>query len=184
MVYDVERKMTVAQQLAHEDDINAVTFLDRERSPHLIASGSDDSLIKVFDRRIMSQTAPPAGLLCGHGNGITALSSKEDGRYIVSNAKDNTAKVWDVRMMHSSHTFDSMSQVHSPFEYDYRFEEFPGWGRPWSHKHDRSILTLRGHEVGKTLIRAYFSPIQSTGQRYIYSGSSDGIIHVWDAMTG
>lgn len=33
----------------------------------------------------------------------------------------------------------------------------------------------------QTLIRAYFSPAASTGQRYIYSGSADGNIFVWGA---
>ena len=32
----------------------------------------------------------------------------------------------------------------------------------------------------KTLIRCYFSPPSSTGQQYIYSGSEDGKIHIWN----
>ena len=35
-----------------------------------------------------------------------------------------------------------------------------------------------GHEVLRTLIRCHFSPAETTGQQYIYSGSSDGRIHV------
>lgn len=31
----------------------------------------------------------------------------------------------------------------------------------------------------RTLIRCHFSPVESTGQRYIYSGSADGLIHIW-----
>ena len=184
MVYDVERRETVAQQTAHTDDINAVTFLDLDRSPHLVASGSDDTLIKVFDRRIMGQSSKAQGVLPGHGNGITSLSSKGDGRYLISNSKDNTCKVWDVRRMFSSESFAALPQVDSPFEYDYRWGNYPGWGRPWHHPHDRSILTLRGHVVSETLIRCYYSPVATTGQKYIYSGSADGKVHVWDAMTG
>lgn len=40
-------------------------------------------------------------------------------------------------------------------------------------------MKYRGHAVLRTLIRCNFSPT-STGQQYIYSGSSDGKIHIWN----
>lgn len=40
-----------------------------------------------------------------------------------------------------------------------------------------------GHTVLQTLIRAYFSP-ESTGGRYIYSGSFDGVVRIWDIVSG
>jgi WD40 repeat protein len=40
-------------------------------------------------------------------------------------------------------------------------------------------MTYRGHAVLRTLIRCHFSPRESTGQSYIYSGSADGMIHIW-----
>ncbi len=39
-------------------------------------------------------------------------------------------------------------------------------------------MTYRGHAVLQTLIRCHFSPAETTGGRYIYSGSADGRIHV------
>lgn len=45
------------------------------------------------------------------------------------------------------------------------------------HPDDRSLMTYRGHQITQTLIRAYFSPIETTGQKYIYTGSSDGCIY-------
>lgn len=41
----------------------------------------------------------------------------------------------------------------------------------------------RGHSVLQTLIRAYFSPAHSTGQRYIYTGSHSGKVHIYDLVT-
>jgi WD repeat-containing protein 23 len=52
------------------------------------------------------------------------------------------------------------------------------------HAHDSSLMTYRGHTVQHTLIRAYFSPAHTTGQRYIYAGSADGVVHMWDVVTG
>jgi len=41
-------------------------------------------------------------------------------------------------------------------------------------------MTYTGHMVMQTLIRCHFSPEATTGQRYIYSGSYDGRIHIWN----
>lgn len=35
-------------------------------------------------------------------------------------------------------------------------------------------MTYRGHIVTRTLIRCRFSPIETTGQRYIYTGCGAG----------
>jgi len=48
-----------------------------------------------------------------------------------------------------------------------------------------SIMSYYGqHQISHTLIRAYFSPSSTTGQRYIVTGSStnDGVIY--DVLTG
>jgi len=58
---------------AHHDDINAVAFADE--SPHIIFSGSDDMLCKVWDRRALGDHRP-VGVMAGHLGGITNISSK------------------------------------------------------------------------------------------------------------
>ena len=50
--------------------------------------------------------------------------------------------------------------------------------RVLAHPKDCSVMTYRGHAVLRTLIRCYFSPAESTGGQYLYSGSYDGKIHV------
>ena len=39
----------------------------------------------------------PKGVLVGHTEGLTHLHSRGDGRHVLSNAKDQTAKLWDLR---------------------------------------------------------------------------------------
>lgn len=36
----------------------------------------------------------------------------------------------------------------------------------------------------QTLCRAFFSPAQTTDSRFIYSGSYDGSVKIWDVLTG
>lgn len=62
--------------------------------------------------------------------------------------------------------------------WDYR-QSYYAKPRYQKHPHDNSVMTYRGHAVLRTLIRCHFSPAATTNQRYIYSGSSDGKIHIW-----
>lgn len=55
--------------------MNAVSFADD--SCHILYSGGDDALCKVWDRRTMREDdAKPVGLLAGHQDGITFIDSK------------------------------------------------------------------------------------------------------------
>ncbi|KAK9834848.1 hypothetical protein WJX81_003498 [Elliptochloris bilobata] len=181
-VYDIERRKSVMRIPGHEDDVNAVAFMDA--LPHVIASGSDDTLIKIWDRRALGRGAKPAGVLVGHTEGLTYLDSRGDGRHLLSNAKDQTAKMWDLRKMLSAAQHGRLPPARNPnFEWDYRWMEYPARGYLVPHPHDVSLQTYRGHSVSQTLIRAYFSPASTTAQRYVYAGSADGAVRIWDVVT-
>uniref|UniRef100_A0A0D6R1N9 Uncharacterized protein n=1 Tax=Araucaria cunninghamii TaxID=56994 RepID=A0A0D6R1N9_ARACU len=178
-VYDLEANKLALQIPAHKDDVNTVAFADE--TGHLIYSGSDDSYCKVWDRRCLTSRARPAGSLAGHLEGIAFIDSRGDGRYFISNGKDQTIKLWDIRKMTSGNP--TQRKVPS-FTWDYRWMEYPGAGRDIKHPYDQSLMTYRGHAVLRTLIRCYFSPAFSTGQKYIYTGSHDGSVHIYDVVTG
>jgi WD repeat-containing protein 23 len=63
--------------------------------------------------------------------------------------------------------------------FDYRWGSYDedDW---YVHPNDNSIVTFRGHKVLRTLIRCHFSPPGSTNSRYVYSGSEDGKVYVWN----
>jgi len=176
-VYDIEARRQTLRVSGHHEDVNAVAFADRG-SGNVLISGSDDSYVKVWDRRSLHH-GKPAGILVGHTEGVTYVSPKGDGRYCVSNGKDQCAKLWDLRQMHSGDDYGRLSRIDYGVDgFDYRNSHYP---RP---KHetrpdDCSLMTFRGHAVLRTLIRCHFSPAATTGQKYIYSGSADGFIHIW-----
>ena len=62
--------------------------------------------------------------------------------------------------------------------------KYPKANRQERHAADTSVFTFKGHSVYSTLIRCQFSPVVTTGQRYIYTGSSDGTVHIYDLVTG
>ncbi|KAF9605273.1 hypothetical protein IFM89_015889 [Coptis chinensis] len=167
-------------------DVNTVCFADE--TGHLIYSGSDDNLCKVWDRRCIGK-GKPAGVLMGHLEGITFIDSRGDGRYFISNGKDQTIKLWDIRKMPSNASSSSSSSSSSGmqfrnYEWDYRWMEYPPRARNMKHPCDQSLSTYRGHSVLRTLIRCYFSPAYSTGQKYIYTGSNDGCVYIYDLVSG
>ncbi|KAK6930087.1 WD40 repeat [Dillenia turbinata] len=178
-VYDLEGNKVSHRISAHESDVNTVCFADK--SGHILYSGSDDKLCKVWDRRCFAARGP-AGILMGHLQGITFIDSKGDGRYFISNGKDQTLKLWDIRKM-SPH--GASIPVLRELNWDYRWMDYPHLiAKNWKHPSDQSLATYRGHSVLHTLIRCYFSPEFSTGQKYIYTGSSDGVVHVYDLLSG
>ncbi|KAK6254600.1 hypothetical protein SCA6_015905 [Theobroma cacao] len=178
-VYDLEAKRPSLLIPAHKSDVNTVCFADE--TGHLIFSGSDDHLCKVWDRRCFVTKGKAAGVLMGHLEGITFIDSRGDGRYFISNGKDQTTKLWDIRKMSSNAAYTP--RLRDP-EWDYRWMDYPTHARALKHPHDQSIATYRGHSVLCTLIRCYFSPSYSTGQKYIYTGSSDGSLFIYDLVSG
>ncbi|CAL4910379.1 unnamed protein product [Urochloa decumbens] len=176
-VYDLAANKVSVRIRAHKADVNAVTFADE--SGNVLYSGSDDSLCKVWDRRCLVGEKS-AGILTGHLDGVTFIDSRGDGRYFISNCKDQRIKLWDIRKMSSGVRTRPMKMV----DWDYRWMPFPSEAHHFKHPDDKSVATYRGHSVLRTLIRCYFSPIHSTGQRYIYTGSSDKSVHIYDVVTG
>jgi WD40 repeat protein len=304
-LYDLTRGSRIAAIPAHCADINTVAWLGCSEAP-VVATGSDDCVVKLWDLRCLAACKPtPIGCFVGHTQGITSLASKGDGRHLLTNSKDQSAKVWDMRR--TCQPKDALGATKTPNgEWDYRWARFQprttmtqqcvsekqiaedlaraqaarqqaaaaassaassspvpsspssrcaanaraaacsllsaimpssaaaviagvcpsaapaqasSNGSTYADKAavstnsvqsscfktsssapasaaassllcpskpcaDLSLMTYTGHRVLETLVRAYFSPLETTGQRYIYSGSQTGVIHIWDLLTG
>ncbi|XP_031619571.1 DDB1- and CUL4-associated factor 11 [Contarinia nasturtii] len=169
-------------------DVNAVGFIDE--TSNIIFSGSDNGIIKIWDRRCLNETNPKeVGIFSGHLDGITYIDSKNDARYLISNSKDQTIKLWDMRVFSPSGDANQSSSRRRTRYYnrwDYRWDTVPKefYTDTVTLSDDASIMTYRGHRVKKTLIRAKFSPQETTGQRYIYTGCGTGRLIIYDVLTG
>lgn len=124
-IYDRNRNQRSLMVQAHEYDINSVAFADD--SSHIIYSGGDDGLIKVWDRRTLGDEgiSKPVGVLAGHMDGITFIDSKGDGKHLISNSKDQSIKLWDVRVFSSENAAKlTVKEVHNQ-TWDYRWQGVP-----------------------------------------------------------
>ncbi len=69
--------------------LNTVTCIAIAPNDHLIASGSSDRTIKIWDiKGNLKQT------LSGHTNWITSLSFSRTGQYLASASRDGTIRLW------------------------------------------------------------------------------------------
>ncbi|KAJ4201027.1 hypothetical protein NW767_007163 [Fusarium falciforme] len=179
VVYDIESRTVLHHVRGHQDDVNAVCFADK-MSPHILYSGSDDTTIKVWDRRSMGDNRE-AGAFVGHIEGLTYIDSKGDGRYILSNGKDQSMKLWDLRMAMSTDRFKELNPTRHTRNSDFDYRGGVYDDEDWDvHPNDNSLVTFRGHKVLRTLIRCHFSPPSATNSRYVYSGSTDGKVYIWN----
>jgi WD repeat-containing protein 23 len=175
-IYDLEKKKVSSKVRAHCGDINTVCYAS-SICDQIFYSGGDDMYCKIWDRRTFGKYQNPEGVLIGHLEGITHIDSKGDGKHLITNSKDQSIKLWDIRKMQCGKVpLQQLNKCH----WDYRYGEaaasptlkkiFTG---VLSHPSDMSLMTYRSHKVFRTLIRSYFSPAY-TNQRYIYTGSTDG----------
>jgi DDB1- and CUL4-associated factor 11 len=84
----------------------------------------DEKVNSSRDRRSLGEGQKPSGVLLGHTEGITYVSAKGDGRYVISNGKDQALRLWDLRKMHSSAEFDVAAQNDYRSGFDYRWVAF------------------------------------------------------------
>jgi len=180
--------------------VNAVEYAD-ERGDVLFFV-SDDSMILAYDARVTggggggngngnengslertSRRCKPIGGFVGHLGGITYLDSDGSGRWLLSQSKDQTAKLWDMRCLSSFAAVKSERTMRDvpALLFDYRWQGPPrGRGSAVVHPRDGSVVTYRGHQVLQTLIRAKFS----SSRDYVYSGSACGSVYIWDRLAG
>ncbi|VDO33377.1 unnamed protein product [Haemonchus placei] len=144
-------------------------------------SGGDDGLVKVYDRRAFGEMDyQPVGVFAGHRDGITYIDARGDDRYLLSNSKDQTIKVWDLRRFSNEEAARKTVNCVRQQSWDYRWQPAPRCTLI-PLKGDTSVITLRGHSVLHTLVRAKFSPSR-TGKKYIYTGCARGEVVIYDLL--
>ncbi|GAM23320.1 hypothetical protein SAMD00019534_064950 [Acytostelium subglobosum LB1] len=192
-LYDLVEGKKTHEVYGHSDDTNSVCWID----DNVFASGSDDFYIKIWDKRTLhnsqqqqhatgnyDDTCRPEGFLTGHRRGLTHVESKGDGRYLLSNGKDCRAKLWDIRTMSTNINQIYTDRSESYQDLDYRLRGTSTTSGPTRNERDLSLVTYANHPVFQTLIRCHFSPVQTTAQKYIYSGSSNGEVFIYNTLSG
>nr|CAH8870900.1 unnamed protein product [Trichobilharzia regenti] len=84
------RQKACVQKFENTYQVLSVTFND---TADVIFLGGIDNIVKGWDLRKLEASM----LLSGHTDTVTGLSVSSDGSFLLSNAMDNTLRMWDIR---------------------------------------------------------------------------------------
>lgn len=183
--YDREVQRRVLRVAAHDDDVNAVAVGDA--GGQLVVTGGDDAVCRLWDRRCLREERPrEVAALAGHRDGVTFIHPRGDGRYLVSNSKDQTAKLWDLRRPAGPGGVAAARRAVARQSWDYRWQRAPRRAIATTPlPGDAALMTYRGHAVLHTLIRCRLAPPPgSDGGLFLGTGCASGAVIVYDVLTG
>ncbi|XP_040510972.1 DDB1- and CUL4-associated factor 11 [Gallus gallus] len=175
--YDREVQRRVLRVAAHDDDVNAVAVGDA--GGQLVVTGGDDAVCRLWDRRCLREERPrEVAALAGHRDGVTFIHPRGDGRYLVSNSKDQTAKLWDLRRPAGPGGVAAARRAVARQSWDYRWQRAPRRAMATTPlPGDAALMTYRGHAVLHTLIRCRLAPPPgSDGGLFLGTGCASGAV--------
>jgi len=156
-----------------------VQSVDINRDNTLIASGSTDATVKVWD----FATGELLYILTGHGGDIESVQFSPDGQYLVSTAADFKAILWDMSNGELVHEFSehSLPVTSVAFTSDGNYMVTGSSDLQlilWDVWQAQEIRRFMGHEASILTLA-----INADATR-ILSGARDGDLMYWDLNTG
>ncbi|PTD03479.1 Vegetative incompatibility protein HET-E-1, partial [Fusarium culmorum] len=160
----------------HTSSVNSVVF---SKDGKLIASGSDDDTIKIWN----VATGKEEQTLEGHTDSVLSVVFSKDDRLIASGSKDKTIKIWNVTTGEEEQTLEGHTDwVWSMvFSNDGKLIASGSWDKTikiWNITTGKEEQTLEGHTD------SVLSVVFSKDDRLIASGSKDKTIKIWNVTTG
>lgn len=108
-------------------DINAVSYVS-DQDPNLIVSGCNNGILKLWDLRCCGgydyRPAKCQSIFLGHFDGVTYIDPRNDGHYVLSNSRDQSIKIWDLRQPTPTNKVRK-HPITPVIEWDYRFSQVP-----------------------------------------------------------
>lgn len=91
--WDMTTGKTKANLVAHKSEIKSIHLVNAQNGGSIIASGSSDGKVKLWDLRGKNTSIS----LKGHLESVNCVSLSPDCNYLASGANDNLLKLWDIR---------------------------------------------------------------------------------------
>ncbi|HUI08514.1 MAG TPA: protein kinase [Verrucomicrobiae bacterium] len=166
----------VRELIGHQDEITCLCVAEDK---HLVASGSSDKTLKLWDMA----TGVCLRTLVGHSNGVTCAALSRDSQFVVSGGSDQSVKLWAVRTGKCLQTFETDRLI--PLSLSVTDDGgFVVCGsadelRMWDVSTGRCVQSLTGLTSGTG-----FVSISPDGIYALSAGGSDNLIGLWKVHTG
>ncbi|ARV61578.1 serine/threonine protein kinase [Nostocales cyanobacterium HT-58-2] len=160
----------------HSSDVNSVAFSPNGK---LLASGSDDDTIKLWDLANKQEIRA----LKEHSGWVWAVAFSPDGKTLASASADKTIKLWNVQTGKEIRTLEGHSAGVSSIAFSADGKTLASGSldktiKLWNLETGKEIRTFTGHS--KAVACVAFAPDGAT----LASGSWDKTIKLWNLATG
>lgn len=171
-----EYKMLEKKFLKQEGNVMSV---DISSDKMLIAAGSDDNFLRIWD----VNTGELKACTNGHVGTVNMVKFTNDNRYILT-AGDRIIRMWDISAKLTKTFKGHVTHVWS-FDVDNNEKRLVSGSyedkiKVWDMLEAKELMSIQGHEKGKSVLSVCFSP----DGNHIASGSLDRTIRIWNAQTG
>ncbi len=159
----------------HSGTLSSVNALAISPDSNILASASDDKIVKLWDLNTQKVLAS----LSGHSQAVKSVTFSPDGQILATASDDKTIKLWQVETLEEISTlFGHSHAVKSvTFSPDGQILASGSWDKTiklWDVNSGREICTITGHQLQVNAVA--FSP---QGQ-LLASASYDRTIRLWE----
>ena len=167
--------------IGHTKTANTLAF---KPESSILASGSDDDTIRIWDLTWNAWRSRPVRTLRGHRNDVEAVAWSPDGTMIASGSKDRTVRLWNPDNGNNTavlrgHEKTVKAVAWSPDGTRLASGSSDGTIHIWDPANTDSPLHVLKQHTG-SINALTFHPIEPL----LASGSSDDTIRLWDSTAG
>ena len=176
---DWAQKPELVVQAGHSEPVNSLKFSPDGK---ILASGSDDSTIKIWD----VENEKELRTLSGHSDNVMSISFSPDGKTIASGSLDKTIKLWDVE------SGKGLQTLTDPFGLPIYSVLFTLDGKTLVSVSGNDRVELWDIESAKVIktfsisssLSDYTSSTISLDGRRLASGGNNKVTRIWDIESG
>eukprot|EP00730_Choanoeca_flexa_P018333 TRINITY_DN8907_c0_g1_i2.p1 TRINITY_DN8907_c0_g1~~TRINITY_DN8907_c0_g1_i2.p1 ORF type:complete len:676 (+),score=143.77 TRINITY_DN8907_c0_g1_i2:223-2250(+) len=100
VIWDIS-SMTEVTNTAIDTKVPSIYSIDINQEGTLIASGSSDKIVRLWDPRSRTK----AGTMKGHSDVVKCMQMSQDGTRVLTGSADCNLKLWDLRQQRAVHTY-------------------------------------------------------------------------------